>query len=85
MGTGPVSETLVSFNHLTRLPAWDLTEFSRRQSFKTQNINLLAYDVFFNTVTNAQEEQTASVFTLEDVENVVILKRSLLTDLPLSS
>jgi len=42
MGTGTVSQTLVSFNKMTRLSARDFTEFSRRESFKTQNKNLLA-------------------------------------------
>ena len=42
-GAGTVSETLVSFNTITRLSVRDFTVFSRRESFKTQNKNLLAY------------------------------------------
>jgi hypothetical protein len=39
--TGTVSETPTSFKKITNLSARDFSEFSRRESFKTQNKNLL--------------------------------------------
>lgn len=83
MGAGTVSETLVSFNTITRLSARDFTVFSRRESFRTQNKNLLAYRLRVLQHCYQRSGRTNCLsLGLEDVRNLVILKCSLLADKP---